>query len=167
MKKLKNIYIINALWMHMIKKIEIEIQKHVFEVDLLEKKAPNTCKAILSILPIEVEGYHYFWSGEGIQIHDNILKQMATDSKLWPDVRYPNSRENAKFNGVPGEVGFYPVGGSINITYGQARFYGPPRGVESNYIFGKITNLDKLREIGRTRNFNYSSFPCRVILHRG
>jgi hypothetical protein len=134
----------------MVKKIEIEIRGTKFETELLEDKAPRTCKAILSILPIKVEGYHYFWSGEGIQTHDPVLRKMGEDAGLWPDVRYPDSRENAKFNGVPGEVGFYPVGGSINITYGQARFYGPPRGVESNYIFGKINNIEKLAEIGKT-----------------
>lgn len=132
------------------KKIEIEIRGTVFEVDLLEKKAPRTCAAILSILPLKLEGYHYFWSGEGIQIHDPALRQIAKDAKLWPDPLYPDSRENAKFNGVAGEVGFYPPGGSINITYGQARFFGPPRGIESNYIFGKIKDVEKLYEVGRT-----------------
>jgi hypothetical protein len=104
----------------------------------------------LNILPLKLEGYHYFWSGEGIQIHDPILRKMAEDSQLWPDVRYPDSRENAKFIGIPGEVGFFPIGGSINITYGQAIFSGPPRGLEPNYIFGKINSVDKLVEIGRT-----------------
>lgn len=130
--------------------LEIEIRGNKFEVKLLEEKAPRTCKGILEILPLELEGYHYFWSGEGIQIHDPVLKKMASDTGLWPNVLYPDTRENAKFNGVPGEVGFYPIGGSINITYGQARFYGPPRGVESNYIWGVITDVEKLAEVGKT-----------------
>lgn len=134
----------------MAKKIEIEIRGTVFEVALLEEKARRTCAAILGSLPFEVEGYHYFWSGEGIQIHDPALRKMAEEANLWPDPLYPHSSENAKFNGVAGEVGFYPPGGSINITYGQARFYGPPRGVESNYIFGKIKDVEKLYKVGRT-----------------
>ena len=131
-------------------RLEIEIKGIKFEVQLLNKKASRTCQGILEILPLELEGYHYFWSGEGIQIHDPILKKMASDTGLWPDLLYPDTRENAKFNGTPGEIGFYPIGGSINITYGQARFFGPPRGVESNYIFGVITNVEKLAEVGKT-----------------
>lgn len=131
-------------------KIEIEVRETVFECEVLENKAPRTSAAVLSILPVELEGYHYFWSGQGFQIHDPILRKMAQDSKLWPDPLYPISGENAKWIPAPGDVGFFPVGASINITYGQAIFSGPPRGYEPNYIFGKIRDLDKLSEIGRT-----------------
>ena len=132
-------------------RIEIDVNGSVFVADLLEGRAPRTCKALLEALPLEgLEGYHYFWSGEGIQMHDAALRRMAGDAGLWPDPAWADSRENAKFNGVPGEVGFYPRGGSINITYGQARFFGPPMGVEPNYIFARIDDIERLYKVGRT-----------------
>jgi len=63
---------------------------------------------------------------------------------------FPDYGENPSIYGCPGDVGFYPVGNGIFISYGKARFYGPPEGVEPTYIFAEITeDLDKLREVGR------------------
>ena len=84
-------------------------------------------------------------------MHDEILKKMAEEAGLWPSSNFPDYRENPSITGCPGDVGFYPVGNGIFITYGKARFYGPPEGVEPTYIFAEITeDLDKLREVGRS-----------------
>jgi hypothetical protein len=132
------------------KEIEIEIGSVVFTAKLLDDKAPKTCKAILSILPYEDITYHQFWSGNGIQVHSPTLKKMAEDYGLWPTANFPDYRENPSIFGCPGDVGFYPVGNGIFITYGKARFYGPPEGVEPTYIFAEITeDLVKLSEVGR------------------
>ena len=132
------------------KQIEIDINGNVFVAKLLEKKAPGTCRELLSALPLDgLEGYHCFWSGESIQTHDAALRRMAGDSGLWPDTARADSRENTKFNGVLGEVGFYPRG-SINITYGQARLFRPPMEVEPNYIFSRIGNTKRLYAVGGT-----------------
>ena len=145
----KNIYV-RLFFIIIMKQIEININGNIFIANLLEEKATRTCKALLEILPLELEGYHYFWSGEGIQIRDPALKGMANDAGLWPDPVWADTKENAKFNGIPGEVGFYARGGGINITYGQARFFGPPMGVEPNYIFAKIDDTKRLYTVGRT-----------------
>jgi len=63
------------------KQIEIQIGDEVFVADLLDKKAPRTCKAFLSILPHEGITYHQFWSGSGLQVHDPTLKKMAEDHR--------------------------------------------------------------------------------------
>lgn len=132
------------------KVIEIQIGEVVFTAKLLDHKAPKTCKAILSILPYEDVTYHQFWSGSGIQVHSLILKKMAEDHGLWPTANFPDYGENPSIYGCPGDVGFYPVGNGIFISYGKARFYGPPEGVEPTYIFAEVTeDLDKLREVGR------------------
>ena len=132
------------------KQIEIEIGGITFVADLLDKRAPKTCKAILSILPHETVTWHQFWSGSGLQIHDDILKQMAKDHGLWPTDNFPDYGENPSIFGCPGDVGFYPVGHGIFITYGKSRFYGPPEGVEPTYIFAEIKqDLDKLQAMGR------------------
>jgi hypothetical protein len=132
------------------KQIEIQIGDVIFTAELLDKKAPKTCEAILSILPHESVTWHQFWSGSGLQVHDNTLKQMARDHKLWPSANFPDYDENPSIFGCPGDVGFYPVGHGIFITYGKSRFYGPPEGVEPTYIFAEIKeDLDKLYEMGR------------------
>ena len=58
------------------KQIEIQIGEETFIADLLDHKAPRTCAAILSILPHEGITYHQFWSGNGIQVHDETLAKM-------------------------------------------------------------------------------------------
>jgi hypothetical protein len=133
------------------REIAIEIGEEVFTARLLDKKAPKTCEAILSILSYEGVTYHQFWSGNGLQVHDEILKKMAEEAGLWSSSNFPDYGENPSIFGCPGDVGFYPVGNGIFITYGKARFYGPPEGVEPTYIFAEITeDLDKLREVGRS-----------------
>lgn len=132
------------------KQIEIEIGGVTFVANLLDKKAPKTCAAISSILPHEGVTYHQFWSGNGIQVHDETLKKMKKEFGLWPSDNFPDYGENPSIFGCPGDVGFYPVGHGIFISYGKTRFYGPPEGVEPTYIFAEIKeNLDKLEEIGR------------------
>ena len=132
------------------KQIEIEIAGEVFVADLLDHRAPKTCKAILSILPHESPIWHQFWSGSGLQVHDSTLKKMAEDAGLWPTSNFPDYGENPSIFGCPGDVGFYAVGHGIFITYGKSRFYGPPEGVEPTYIFAEIKkDLDKLRQLGR------------------
>ena len=126
------------------KQIEIEIAGEVFVADLLDNRAPKTCKAILSILPHESPIWHQFWSGSGLQVHDSTLAKMAEDAGLWPTSNFPDYGENPSIYGCPGDVGFYV------ITYGKSRFFGPPEGVEPTYIFAEIKqDLDKLKQIGR------------------
>ncbi len=75
---------------------------------------------------------------------------MKKEFGLWPSDNFPDYGENPSIFGCPGDVGFYPVGHGIFISYGKTRFYGPPEGVEPTYIFAEIKdNLDKLEEIGR------------------
>lgn len=132
------------------KNIEIKIGEKTFIAELMPEKAPRTCEAILSILPHEGVTYHQFWSGQGLQVHDPTLKKMAEDHGLWPTANFPDYSENPSIYGAPGEVGFYPIGHGLFITYGKSRFYGPPEGVEPTYIFAKIKeNLDELYELGR------------------
>lgn len=135
---------------HDVEKIEIQIGDDVFIADLLWEKAPRTAAAIVSILPYEGVTYHQFWSGQGLQVHDETLKKMSRDSGLWPNADFPDYSENPSIYGSPGEVGFYVVGYGLFLTYGKARFFGPPEGVEPTYIFAKIENdLDRFYELGR------------------
>ena len=132
-----------------VNKIEIQIGKKTFVAELLYEKAPKTVKAFLSILPHEGVTYHQFWSGQGLQVHDETLKQMAKDHGLWPNAGFPDYGENPSIYGSVGDIGFYPVGHGLFITYGKCRFFGPPEGVEPTYIFARIReNLDELYELG-------------------
>jgi hypothetical protein len=132
------------------KQIEIQIGDEVFVADLLDKKAPRTCAAFLSILPHEGITYHQFWSGSGLQVHDPTLKKMAEDHGLWPTANFPDYSENPSIFGCPGDIGFYPIGHGLFITYGKSRFYGPPEGVEPTYIFAEIKeDLQRLNDLGR------------------
>jgi hypothetical protein len=133
-----------------VKEMEIQIGEKTFISKLMPDKAPKTVKAFLSILPLESVTWHQFWSGQGLQCHDQVLKQMARDHGLWPNADFPDYTENPSIYGSAGEVGFYPVGHGLFITYGKCRFFGPPEGVEPTYIFSKITeDLDELYELGR------------------
>lgn len=135
---------------HSVEAIEIQIGDDVFIADLLWEKAPRTTAAIVSILPYEGITYHQFWSGQGLQVHDDVLKQMKMDHGLWPTDNFPDYGENPSIFGSPGEVGFYVIGHGLFLTYGKARFYGPPEGVEPTYIFAKINdNLERFFELGR------------------
>jgi len=134
----------------MLKEIEIQIGDKVFVAEMLWDKAPKTCAAFESILPLESVTWHQFWSGQGLQCHDERLKQMKKDAGLWPNADFPDYSENPSIFGSAGEVGFYPIGHGLFITYGKCRFYGPPEGVEPTYIFAKIKdNLDELFQLGR------------------
>jgi len=133
-----------------VKQIEIQIGETVFIADLLWEEAPKTCRAIVGILPHESITYHQFWSGEGLQVHDETLKQMACEHGLWPSPNFPDYEENPSIYGTPGEVGFYAVGNGIFLTYGKSRFFGPLDGAEATYIFAVIKqDLDKLYALGK------------------
>jgi len=134
----------------LIKEIEIQIGDKTFIAEMMSEKAPKTCKAFESILPLEGVTWHQFWSGQGLQCHDQRLKTMARENGLWPNADFPDYSENPSIYGSAGEVGFYPVGHGLFITYGKCRFFGPPEGVEPTYIFAKIKDdLDELYELGR------------------
>jgi len=134
----------------MLKEIEIQIGDKVFVAELMHDKAPKTCAAFESILPLESVTWHQFWSGQGLQCHDERLKQMKKDAGLWPNADFPDYGENPSIYGSAGEVGFYPIGHGLFITYGRCRFFGALDGVEPTYIFAKIkNNLDELYELGR------------------
>ena len=132
------------------KQIELEIRGVVFVADMLEDKAPKSCKAILNILPFEGEGYHQFWSGQSIQIHSPILGKSIKDNGLWPAASPPEWSENPSVIGCPGELALYPHGGGLFINFGKSLYSGDI-GPEPSYHFAKITkDLDKLYEVGRT-----------------
>ncbi len=134
---------------HEVEQIEIQIGDEVFIADLLWEKAPRTTAAIVSILPYEGITFHQFWSGQGLQVHDETLQQMSRDHGLWPTNNFPDYSENPSIYGSAGEVGFYVVGYGLFLTYGKARFYGPPEGVEPTYIFAKIDDrLEEFYELG-------------------
>lgn len=135
---------------HEVEQIEIQIGDELFIADLLWEKAPRTTAAIVSILPYEGITYHQFWSGQGLQVHDETLQQMSRDHGLWPTDNFPDYSENPSIYGSAGDVGFYVVGYGLFLTYGKARFYGPPEGVEPTYIFAKIDDrLEEFYELGR------------------
>ena len=129
----------------MINEIEIQIGDKVFIAELMHDKAPKTCAAFESILPLESVTWHQFWSGQGLQCHDLRLKQMARDNNMWPNADFPDYGENPSIYGSAGEVGFYPIGHGLFITYGRCRFFGALDGVEPTYIFAKIKdNIEEL-----------------------
>jgi len=134
----------------MAKQIEIEIRGITFTADMLEDKAPKTCRAILGVLPLEAEGYHQVWSGQSLIIHSPVLIKAVEEQGLWPSSSFPDFRENANIIGCPGELALYPVGGSICISYGKS-LYGGSIGPEPSYHFARISaDIDKLYEVGST-----------------
>lgn len=80
---------------------------------LYENEAPNTCKAFVQALPMDVEGVQARFAGEEIWIPDG------------PSLKIP--QENATIELKPGELGYAPpiarssVSRSVAIVYGEAK----------------------------------------------
>ena len=129
------------------KQIELEIDGVTLVADMLDNKAPRTCAMILGVLPLEEPISHQQWSGSGLQVHGQRLRDATREAGLWPDPMYPDYGENPYIYSCRGELGFHPISPGLFITYGKSRYYGPEYGVLPSYIFAEINHdLDKLRE---------------------
>ena len=123
----------------MMKKVRIKSDHFEFIGLLHEDKAPETCQAFLSMLPLESEFIHVRWSGEGIWIP-------------YGDTRLGLEYENHISYPAAGEFLLYPGGISemeLILSYGRCAFacqYGPLAG---NHFMTIIDGMESLYDFGR------------------
>ncbi len=129
------------------KKIEIDIEGRVFTAVLNEEKAPRTCAAVLSILPVSGEVWQGRWSGDCIYL---ILKPAITKEILLTEGTmsriYGRKGDVVFFDGrnpeaVPGHNDFQ----EFFFVYGDVAQYRFPWGDEVCNLFARIKE-DQLEE---------------------
>ena len=115
--------------------------------ELLEKKAPKTCKAILRALPVENKVIHAMWAGEEIFLGSFTLPET---------LEFENETNTVE----PGDVAclssyikhastYKKDDTSFCIFYGKAR---PRKGVDETVdvnVFAKIKDIEAITKIGR------------------
>ena len=118
------------------RKFQIKIDDSVFFAFLMEDKSPKTCKAFLSLLPLEGKILHATWSGEMLFLKCN-------------GITGRQELENATVYPSRGDVGLNFNLGELQIVYGQAQLRAR-LGPAPDSIFARITeNPDRLEEMGQ------------------
>ena len=126
--------------------LEFERGGTVF-AELLEKKAPKTCKAILRALPVEHKVIHAIWAGEEIFLDSFTLPETLefeneTNTVEPGDVACLSSYIKRASTYKKGDTAFC-------IFYGKAR---PRRGIDEAVdvnVFAKIKDIGAITKIGR------------------
>jgi len=122
----------------MLTPVEIKMGPYLFRGGMEEERAPETCKVIKKILPIENKVVHARWSGEAIWIPFG-------DKKL--NVR----PENHTCYPQKGEIVVYPGGISemeIFIPYGHCAFSSKVGLLPGNHFLTITEGIENLPAVG-------------------
>ena len=119
--------------------VSIEIGPFAFKGVFEEEKAPETCKAIMALLPIREKVVHVRWSGEAVWIPygDRKLEIPAENHTCYPQ---------------KGEIVVYPGGISemeIFIPYGHCAFSSKLGRLPGNHFLSMTEGLDQLPDLGK------------------
>jgi hypothetical protein len=120
-------------------KVRIRSGEYEFIGELLEDKAPKTCKAFKDMLPIKNKFIHVRWSGEGVWIP-------------YGDFRTGLDYENHISHPAIGEMLLYPGGISemeMILSYGRCCFACQYGQLAGNHFLTITHGLDRLYEFGR------------------
>lgn len=118
------------------RKLEIKIDNSLFFASMLEKQAPNTCKVVLDLLPLDCEVFHATWSGDML-----FCKCHKIPRQLEP--------ENSTIYPSRGDIGLNFYLKELQLVYGQAQLRARSGPAPDN-LFARITkNMDELEEIGK------------------
>jgi hypothetical protein len=118
------------------KKLEIKIDNSLFFASMLEKQAPNTCKVVLDLLPLDCELFHATWSGDML-----FCKCHGIPGKLEP--------ENSTIYPSRGDIGLNSHLKELQLVYGQAQFRARSGPAPDNLFARVIKNIDEFEEIGK------------------
>jgi len=110
------------------RKLQVEVGGEKAVIELFWDKAPNICKGVWSVLPLESYAFH----------------GKVVDNEYMIPLPIFLERENMVAERHPGDVGWWDARGVMNIWYGEATVLGPTG------IFGKVVkNLEGLQREGR------------------
>ena len=121
------------------KEIALKIGGLSFKAKLLEAKAPKTCSAFLSRMPIDGKVIHARWSGESVWFP---MDSIGIDAPPENQTSHPSR----------GDLLYYAGGLSekeLLITYGSAIFSSKVGQLQGNHFASIITGLDKLEGMGK------------------
>ncbi len=112
------------------------------DAELLERKAPNVCRAFAAALPVKSFATHAKFAGEELIVMVPVLCEP----------------ENEILNVKPGDIGFYPGRQTICIFYGATRPFGRVS------VFARVAGgLGRLRAVGR-KVLRAGPMPARLKL---
>lgn len=114
------------------KKIGLKLGSETATAILLEKEAPNVCKAIWAVLPAEAPVHHAKICNHELIFPLPITNLILGGGSWWT--------ENSKIP-VPGDIAWWPTRNCINIWYGECIPLG------ETDIFAKI--IDNLAGFGK------------------
>lgn len=110
-----------------------------FDALLETARAPQTCAALLKLLPYRQKLIHVRWSGEGVWIPLG-------------DNHFTLPWENHTSYPAPGQMILYPGGISeceILLAYGSVHFSSKLGQLAGNHFITLTSNLDQLPALGR------------------
>ena len=110
------------------------------EVSIFDDGTPETAKAVLAALPVEIPVVHVAWSG------DMVISTRGYDIGV-------HEHEHHVRLIRPGDLSFDPKFGEFTVTYGtaEARL---PSGANTLVVFGQIKDgLEAFAAWGRARRF--------------
>jgi hypothetical protein len=116
----------------------IKIGEFSFVAKLLEKEAPDTCRAILNALPIEGKVIHVRWSGEAVWLP---MDPFGVEAEF----------ENHTCHPSRGDILYYPGGISereLLIPYGATSFSSKLGPLQGNHFAEIVEGKSSLREMG-------------------
>ncbi len=126
--------------MNNLPKLKISAGPFVFDGHLEAELAPQTCAAMLKLLPYRQKLVHVRWSGEGVWVP---LGDGHFDLKYENHTSYP----------APGQMILYPGGISeceILLAYGSVHFSSKLGQLAGNHFITLTSNLDHLPALGKT-----------------
>jgi hypothetical protein len=112
----------------------------VFDAQLEEEKAPQTCAAFRKVMPFSGQIVHVRWSGEGVWIPLG-------------DTDFGVGYENHTSYPSAGQIILYPGGISeteILLAYGGISFASKMGQLAGNHFITLTSNLDRLMELGNS-----------------
>ena len=121
-------------------KLKIIAGPFTFDARLETEAAPKTCAAFLKHMPFKSQVVHVRWSGEGVWVPLG-------------DLDFGVGYENHTSHPAPGHFILYPGGISeteILLAYGGVHFASKMGQLAGNHFIIIISNLDKLKEMGKT-----------------
>jgi Protein of unknown function (DUF3830) len=119
------------------RRVNVEIGGSKFSATVHAEKAPKTCEALASLLPIEAEVMHSRFAGEAIFF----------GMKAAPQLAYENHTSYLS----RGEMLYYPGsihGNGIMIAYGASVFNSKVGLLAGNHFASITDDLDQLAEVG-------------------